>query len=424
VGNTAHAATLHPSIERVDVAETSSHVLAHEAYFREANQNVLGNPKVSVFLNDGRQHLQMMPAGTYDLVTLEPPPIAHAGVGSLYSREFYTLVRSRLVPGGYVSQWLPAYQVPADASLAMVRAFIDVFPQAVLLSGTQAELLLVGTTGPRIEIDPERLARALAVAPDVRMDLARLDLATPREIVGMFVGSPDTLRRATRGAADTTDDRPLQEYGVLSDLGTGLLGVPAALFDLDAVNAWCPRCFIGGAPVTAVAGLDVYLALLREAYTSPVSAVAAAAAARGTQPVLGSTYLGRVLPDSPEVFNIIGIAERRAGRTTDAMRAFEEALRRNPASPAARSNLGQIRLENGAALVDARRFAEAEVELQQAVALLPDSAEAHNDLGVALASTGQIAAALPHFRRAVEIQPAFVEAQRNLSAAEKALRKG
>ncbi len=422
VGNTAHAATLHPSIARVDVAETSSHVLAHEAYFRDANQNVLGSPKVSVYLNDGRQHLQMMPAATYDLVTLEPPPIAHAGVGALYSREFYTLVRSRLVPGGYVSQWLPAYQVPADASLAMVRAFIEVFPQAVLLSGTQAELLLVGTTGPRIEIDPERLARALAGAPEVRADLTRLDLGTPREIVGTFVGSAETLRRATRGAANTTDDRPLQEYGVLSDLGTRLLGVPAGLFDLDAVDAWCPRCFMGGAPVAAVAGLDVYLALLREAYTSPVAAVAVAAAARGSRPVLGSTYLGRVLPDSAEVFNIVGVAERGAGRVADAARAFEEALRRDPQSPAARSNLGQIRLEGGAALVAARRFAEAAVELRRAVEMLPESAEAHNDLGVALASIGQVAAALPHFQRAVDIQPDFTEAQQNLAAAGRTLR--
>ena len=43
----------------------------------------------------------------------------------------------------------------------MVRAFIDVFPQSVLLSGMQSELLLVGTTAPRIEIDPDRLAGAL-----------------------------------------------------------------------------------------------------------------------------------------------------------------------------------------------------------------------------------------------------------------------
>ena len=47
----------------------------------------------------------------------------------------------------------------------MVRAFIDVFPQSVLLSGTQAELLLVGTNGASIEIDPGRVARTLDQAP-------------------------------------------------------------------------------------------------------------------------------------------------------------------------------------------------------------------------------------------------------------------
>ena len=147
VGNTAHAATLHPSVERVDVAELSEHVLAHAGFFAAATGGVLQHPKVAVYLNDGRQHLRIASPATYDLVTLEPPPIAHAGVAALYSREFYRLVRSRLTVGGYVSQWLPAYQVPAESSLAMVRAFLDVFPQAVLLSGTQAELLLVGHVG-------------------------------------------------------------------------------------------------------------------------------------------------------------------------------------------------------------------------------------------------------------------------------------
>ena len=46
VGNTVHAATLHPSVERVDVAELSRHVLAHAAYFRAATRDVLHDPKV------------------------------------------------------------------------------------------------------------------------------------------------------------------------------------------------------------------------------------------------------------------------------------------------------------------------------------------------------------------------------------------
>ena len=158
VGNSTHAATLHPSVERIDVADLSRHVLEHAGYFRDANGGVLDDRRVTVYVNDGRQHLQMQPHAVYDLVTLEPPPIAHAGVAALYSREFYALVRSRLKAGGYLSQWLPAYQVPAETSLAMVRAFIDVFPQSVLLSGMHSEFLLVGTTADRIEIDPDRLA--------------------------------------------------------------------------------------------------------------------------------------------------------------------------------------------------------------------------------------------------------------------------
>jgi spermidine synthase len=421
VGNTVHAATLHRSVERVDVAELSAHVLAHAEYFREATGDVLRNPKVAVHLNDGRQHLQMTAPGTYDLVTLEPPPIAHAGVSALYSREFYRLVRSRLTAGGFVSQWLPAYQVPAASSLAMVRAFLDVFPAAVLLSGTQAELLLVGTAAPRVEIDPGRLRVALDRSPEVRADLARLDFGSPRDIVGSFVGSAATLAAATGASPAVTDDSPIQEYGVLSALSTGLQGVPASLFDLSDVAAWCPRCFENGRPAAALADLDAYMGLLREAYEAPVAAVVAAAS-RGPRTFLGSRYLGAVLPDTAEVYNIVGAAERSHGRVEDAVHAFETALRLEPESPAARQNLGQIRHEQGRALLEARRFQDAAAELRQAIALLPSSAAAHNDLGVALASVDDVPAAAAQFRQAVVLNPDFVEARRNLTAAEALMR--
>ena len=45
-------------------------------YFADVNLNVLDDPRVAGYVNDGRQHLQMQPASSYDLITLEPPPIA------------------------------------------------------------------------------------------------------------------------------------------------------------------------------------------------------------------------------------------------------------------------------------------------------------------------------------------------------------
>ncbi|HEY7443672.1 MAG TPA: hypothetical protein VH701_14700, partial [Vicinamibacterales bacterium] len=221
VGNTTHAATLHRSVRRVEVADLSKDILKHATYFGDTNHNVLRDGRVVVYVNDGRHHLHMRPPGSYDLITLEPPPIAYAGVAALYSREFYELARSRLKSKGYISQWLPAYQVPAATTLAMIRAFVDVFPQSVLVSGAESDLLLVGVNDSRIAIDPVRAARVLSSEPAVERDLRRLDLGSVREIAGMFVGSAEKLAHATREVAPVTDDRPVQEYSVFSLLNPG-----------------------------------------------------------------------------------------------------------------------------------------------------------------------------------------------------------
>ena len=266
VGNTTHAITLHPTIRRVEVADLSKQILDHAGYFADANRDVLDDRRVVVYVDDGRQHLRMRGEVAYDLIALEPPPIAQAGVGSLYSREFYALARGRLTAKGYISQWLPAYQVPPDTTLAMIRAFVDVFPQAVLLCGTNQELLLVGTNASRIEIDPNRLATALADAPAVQSDLRRVGLGTITEIVGTFVGGARTLHDATRGQRPVTDDRPIQEYGSKSRLSLGYQLLPASIFDVGQAAAWCPRCFDGATPVPLANGLDVYLASLARVY--------------------------------------------------------------------------------------------------------------------------------------------------------------
>jgi len=266
VGNTTHAITLHPTIRRVEIADLSQLILRQAGYFASANHDVLTDNRVVVYVDDGRQHLRMHEEDLYDLIALEPPPIAQAGVGALYSREFYALARGRLSAKGYISQWLPAYQVPPDTTLAMVRAFVEIFPRAVLLCGTNQELLLVGTNDSRIEVDPDRLTVALQKAPAVQADLQRVGLGTITDIVGMFVGAPRTLSEATSGKTPVTDDRPIQEYGAKSRLSLGYQKLPASIFDLGQVAAWCPRCFVDQKPVPLVSGLDVHLANLARVY--------------------------------------------------------------------------------------------------------------------------------------------------------------
>ena len=411
VGNTTHAATLHPSVRRVELADLSRDILGHASYFRDGNQNVLDNPRVAVYVNDGRQHLQMQPPASYDLIVLEPPPIAYAGVGALYSQEFYALARTRLRPGGYISQWLPAYQVPPETTLSMVRAFVDVFPEAVLLSGAESDLLLLGTTAARIEIDPEQVAERVAGAREVRADLERIDLGEVREIVGAFVGAPATLAAGTRDAVPVTDNQPLQEYGVRSMLNFGR-GVPSEIIDLDEVAAWCPRCFMNGAPVPAVAGLDTYLALLDLAYGASRDNVARVrdVAERQGRVIAGSRYLGMIVPESAAVHNLLGIAHAAEGRLDTAVEEFREALRLAPDDAGAYWHLGVALASQGAQ-------EQATVHLRRSVELDPGNGQAQNDLGVLLAGQGRLDEAITHFRRAVALDPGSADARRNLERA-------
>jgi spermidine synthase len=384
-GNTANAATLHPTVQRVEIVDLSRHVLEHASYFVDTNDDVLNNPRVAVYVNDGRHHLQMQPPMSYDLITLEPPPIVHAGVAALYTTEFYERARARLKPGGYLTQWLPSFGVPQSMILSMVRSFIDVFPNAVLLSGASANLLLMGTSGTRNEIDPYRLEEALTKAPAAHADLERMDLGTPREIVGMFVASSERLAAATRNITPVTDDRPIQEYGKKSLLNSDE-GIPPSIIDVGDVAAWCPACFASGKPVAIVEGLDTYLSMLNLAYRAYRLGPAQTVPAGPVTPIAGSGYLGSVVPQSPELNAVL-------------RGAFIETY------------------QKGTDLLVARQYPEAINALRSALIWNDKSAETHNNLGIALASTGRMDEAIYQFRLALAIDPEFDDAKRNLAMA-------
>lgn len=264
VGNTLHAASLHP-VEHLEVVDLSRAILEHARYFSHSNRDILLDPRVRVFVNDGRLHLTMQEPDAYDLITLEPPPINFAGTAALYTREFYELAHSRLRPGGYLTQWLPAHQLPGDASLTLVRAFVEVFPQSVLL-GSFRDLILLGVKGDSIEIDIGRVAERLAGRPGVRQDLKAMRMATPTDLVGSFVASSETMRRVSARVPSLVDDRPINEYAARSNL---MVNIQAReLFDVSGARSWCPTCFSEELLSDALADLPAYLEIMQQVYAS------------------------------------------------------------------------------------------------------------------------------------------------------------
>ena len=335
----------------------------------------------------------MQPPGAYDLITLEPPPIAYAGVSALYSREFYALARSRLSRAATSASGCPPTRCRRDA-LAMIRAFVDVFPQAVLLSGAESDLILLGTTAERIEIDPDRLAAALARAPAVRMDLERVDLgraARNRRHVRRLradAGRGDERRRAgDRRPAAAGVRRPIaaefrpcrarlgrrsprrrrvvpalfrgrQSRGV----GEGARQRISRCSTWPTRGAWRGRC-------------------RRDAWRNASGRV-----------VAGSGYLGMIVPESAELHNVLGIDARdrgphgRGGRGVLAGAGARSRQRRDATGTLAWRS------------PPPNRRAEALEHLQRSAQLDPGNGAVQHDLGLMLAFAGRLDEAAQHLR--------------------------
>lgn len=376
VGSTLHATSLHP-LERIELVDLSRNVLEHAPWFAENHHDVLHDPRVAVYVEDGRQHLRQAAPDTFDLVTMEPPPIGFAGIASLYSVELYTLARTRLRPGGMMTQWLPAYDVPPDVGLAMVKAFLEVFPGAVLLSGWGPELILLGKKGDGLAFDLDAVEASLRARPRVLADLERVRMGNLRELVGTFVADASALARATAPVTAITDDDPRMEYtfGEPASLASALFEGPGTT--IRGVGSFCPRCFVGTAIDPRVDGLVEHLTILDRVYRDPrFRKNELPYKTRATTPREAS--LAKV---SPYLAEFVAPPEKDKVEDPRAhfVRGFELAQR------------GQL---------------EAAVQaFERGLALAPDDIDAHYNHAVVLASLGRSEDALREAKRTLALAP-------------------
>jgi tetratricopeptide (TPR) repeat protein len=110
----------------------------------------------------------------------------------------------------------------------------------------------------------------------------------------------------------------------------------------------------------------------------------------------------------------VQLAER--GEVNDAVAAFRRALRYQPDSAEARSNLGNALRTQG-------NLEEAVTQLERAIALAPDYPEAHQNLGVVFARQRRHDEAIAQFRRAIELKPDFTVAWTSLGLSQAELRR-
>jgi len=144
---------LYYPIEHLDVIDINSQMVIASNFFISYNNNVLSNPKTELIIQDARAHVGLT-RRRYDVIISEPSNPWMAGLSSLFTYEFFDLVRNRLTEDGVFAQWIHSYQMDWDNFALIGRTFAKVFPNSILVNlhpdVTYGDLLLVGFNGDKI----------------------------------------------------------------------------------------------------------------------------------------------------------------------------------------------------------------------------------------------------------------------------------
>lgn len=196
-GSTAYGVSLDPRVEKGLCIEICGGELRLLKGLRDRLPELdylFSEPRMDFAVRDGRRHL-LEREDTYDLVVTDTLLSRSAYSGSLYSREFYGLVRRRLREGGAFAQWV--------ASQRSLETVADVFPHVVVVDskGYEGPRFLVASDRP-IRLDPAEL-------------LARLEAADRRTL---RPGQLESLRAFTSAISGVPVTRTLAADELNSDL--------------------------------------------------------------------------------------------------------------------------------------------------------------------------------------------------------------
>ena len=210
-GITASAILKH-SVDRVDIVELSPVIPEAARCFYLWNADVFSDPRINIIHDDGRNYL-LTTTNYYDVVTTDPQDVNDAGMTSLYSKEYYELVRSRLRDGGVACQWIMPQVNMTDYKM-LINTFISVFPDTLLWHGGFTTVL-VGVKG-RIMVPIDELKRRYE-EPKIKDSLAQGGIKTVNDLVSLFVAGPNLVKETMGGGIINTDDKPVIEYSYTSE---------------------------------------------------------------------------------------------------------------------------------------------------------------------------------------------------------------
>jgi spermidine synthase len=395
-GITLGAVAAHPGLEEIVLAEIEPAVLGAQSFLAASSGDPLGDPRVRVEIQDGRNYLKTTP-GRFDVITADPIHPWTSGSVYLYTREYYEIAAAHLATGGVMCQWIPITGISADNVRSVVATFSDVFPHTSLWQ-TSHDVLLIGSNGPLAPAWEGFVSRLSE--PRVAAQLRPLGLDDPISFLAEQGMDDAGVRAYAEGAPRNTDDNVYLEFS--SPLS---IGHPETVEVTLRVNR--ARSALAASGAVSVTGLPPEAqALLRTQRAAKNDLLYAQ-----VQPRRRIERLKRSVADAPGYrpaqiqlarwLAELGSRDLAAGRVPRALARAREAI--------AVADEPSALLLAGSALARQERYDEALVPIERAIGLAPHRWMAHYQRALALLGAGRRDEATRELETAVAMNPAHPE---------------
>jgi spermidine synthase len=209
-GVTAGSFVPYPGMGSIVICELEKLIPpASDEFFGPENYHVLRDRRTHVVYDDARHYILTTP-DRFDVITTDPIHPWVKGTSTLYSKEYYELVKNRLNPGGVVAQWLPIYESDEETVKSELATFFSVFPSGTVWSnytnGDGYDLMLLGRTeSSPVSIDALQQRLDQPGYSSVTKSLADAGFHSAVDLLATYAGRASDLTPLLAGVPVTRD---------------------------------------------------------------------------------------------------------------------------------------------------------------------------------------------------------------------------
>ncbi len=247
-GITAGSFVPYPEVRSIVICELEKLIPpASDEFFGKENYRVLQDYRTRVVYDDARHYILTSP-DKFDVITTDPIHPWVKGTSTLYSKEYYELVKSHLNPGGVVAQWLPVYESEEETVKSELATFFRVFPGATVWSNYSGDdgydlVLLAREDSTPINIDQLQQRLDQPGYSGVAKSLSDVGFHSATELMATYAGRASDLQPMVADARINEDMSLHLQYQ--AGLGLNARIAPQILHDILAFRKFPEDLFTG-----------------------------------------------------------------------------------------------------------------------------------------------------------------------------------